>query len=126
MKKFNPFLEIKKCLLTPDRVYDKCDNRYLQFGKRITIPMAVHDAKLQKEIKEVALINKAHQHMISLMDGHIYVNVWLRSVLPKHERLATYRLDLMAAYQHRWLDHLAQQYENGEILNANSKHNPQK
>ena len=55
--------------------------------------------------------------MCSLLGGHTYVNVWLRSVLPAHERLATYRLDLMAAYQHRWLDHLAQQFENGEILN---------
>lgn len=117
MEKFNPFLEIKKNLLTPDRVYEKCDNRALQTGRRITIPAAAIDAKYGKEIEEVSEINKALRHMCSLLGGHVYVNVWLRSVLPKHERLATYRLDLMAAYQHRWLDHLAQQYENGEILN---------
>lgn len=113
---FNPFIEIKKNLLTPDSVYDKCDNRNLQTGKRVTIYSAVLDAKLQKEIEQVNLINDAHQYMISLMNGHVFVNVWLRSVLPKHERLSTYRLDLIAAYQHRWLDHLAQQFENGEIL----------
>lgn len=114
---FNPFLEIKKNLLTPDKVYDKCDNRKLQTGKRLTIPSAAIDARYGKEIEEVVEIDKAMRYMGSLLNGHWYVNVWLRSVLPKHERLATYRLDLMAAYQHRWLDHLAQQYENGEILN---------
>lgn len=117
MKKFNPFLEIKKYLLAPETVYSKCDNRESQFGKRITIPSAALDAKYRKQIEEVGELNRALKHMVSLLDGHVYVNVWLRSVLPKHERLATYRLDLMTAYQHRWLDHLAQQFENGEILN---------
>ena len=117
MKKFNPFLEIKKNLLTPDKVYDKCDNRHMQFGKRLTINSATLDATYRQCFENKKLIIKAGRHMSEMLNGHVFVNVWLRSVLPKHERLATYRLDLMAAYQHRWLDHLAQQYENGEILN---------
>lgn len=120
---FNPFLEIKKNLLTPDKVYDKCDNRNLQFGKRLTIHIATFDACYGKTMEDCNTIIKARKHMETMMGGQRFINVWLRSVLPKHERLATYRLDLMAAYQHRWLDHLAQQYESGEILDDETRSN---
>ena len=103
MTKFNPFREAKKHLI---RKYRPDIPNHMMF----TICGALHQVWFHKQNK--ALTIKAIQHFKAAVLPYYSERTWLTKTVLNNR--APVDQDLQD-YRHRWLDYLAQQWEEGKI-----------
>lgn len=105
----NPYHLIKGYLLTHEEVPE-----YWEHPKKcFNICFAASRAYNNVPVLDMLEVSKAWAHMQTMMCGHKFITVWLRKVAGI--RQGVYDQVLLAAYQHRWLDHLAEEWAHNRL-----------
>lgn len=114
-KPFNPFREALPLLRVP---LELCQGRIP--GTQTYICFAFKYDLLPKYARShperVVLINRARAHVERMLGDNTSVGGWLQSNVPAFKTAdPSIAHDLMQAFRHRWLSHMADQYDRGEI-----------
>lgn len=111
MSKFNPFRGAKQFLLKPDDEDVRNVSIKVEYICASISRCLLRKATTQHDIH---LCRKAKDLIMRRLGAYSYVDTWLEAHLKVPKKHLTFQN--IQAYRHRWLDHLADEYDAGRLI----------